>query len=398
MTKIFFVDRYIGYSTKLFESMLNITSKKKDFDILFLGPDAKKSILFSNQVSFNPKKVWSNNHYVRKLLKYISNNKPDLVHFTFELRTFGSPWASFKFPLLLLLLRLKKQKIIINLFNIWFYREKNKWKIPSYFPSKLPKPILTVLIKIFFLIICKLCDKIIVGTNQGKICLVDYYNIDEDKINVISFGVSSLSDHLNLNAQKKFQKQFENKKIILYFGVISPRKNHQNAIKAFNEIAKKLPNHILVIAGTSTKEFKNYEENLHKLVEDLHLQKQVFFTGFIDNDEVDILFEMAESVLFLYSPMSDSTYAITMSIQHKNPIIVSDIEIFREMFSNDTAFFVDFKDLLQLSAAFLKISTDSETREVLISNITKLSRKMTWNNCAENYIKIYNSLLSKNNF
>ena len=393
MTKIFFVDRYIGYSTKLFESMLNISSKKKDFDLLFLGPDDKKSILFSDQILSNSKKIWSNNHYVGKLLKYISNNKPDIVHFTFELRTFGSPWASFKFPILLFLLRLKKQKTVVSLFNIWFYRENNHWKIPDYFPSKLPKPILTILVKLFFSIISNLCDKIIVGTNQGKLCLTDYYKINEEKINVIPFGISSLTKPVNEDTKEKFQKLFDGKKIILYFGVLSPRKNHSYAIRAFKEVAEKLPDHMLVIAGTSTKEFENYKQSLHDLVQDLHLTKQVFFTNFIKNDEIDVLFQIAESTLFLYSPMSDSTYAVTIAIQHKKPIIVSDIEIIREIFPEDSAFFVDLKDISQLSNAILKISTESEIRKNLNSKLIELTKKFTWDNSAENCIKTYESIL-----
>lgn len=151
MPKVFFVDRFIAYSTKLFEAIQQLASEKKDFDILFLGPDDKKPILFSNQILPNSKKIWSSNNYVWKIFKYITKNKPDLVHFTFELRTFGTPWSSFKFPFLLLLLRLKKQKVIVSLFNIWFYRENKEWKLPSYFPLRLPRLILTILIKTFFL-------------------------------------------------------------------------------------------------------------------------------------------------------------------------------------------------------------------------------------------------------
>tara|TARA_B110000438_G_scaffold302780_1_gene361588 strand:+ start:5449 stop:6630 length:1182 start_codon:yes stop_codon:yes gene_type:complete len=393
MSKIFFIDRYINYSTKLFESMVSISSKKKDFDLFFIGPNDTKNILFSDQILVNSKKIWSKNHYVRKLLKFILINKPDIVHFTFELRTFGSPWSSLKLPLLLFLLHLKKQKIVISLFVILFYYENNNWKLPDYFPSKLPKPIIKILLKLFFSILLKLCDKIIVGTNYAKLCMVDYYKINEEKISVIPFGISSLPKHVNENTKEKFQKIFDGKKIILCFGVISPRKNYLLIVRAFKEVAEKLPDHMLVIAGTSTNEFKNYESVLRDLVKDLHLTKQVFFTGFIKNDEIDVLFQMAESTLFLYSPMSDSTHAITISIQHNKPIIVSDIEIIREILPQESALFIDLKDISQLSNAILKISTEPEIRKNLNSKLIKLTKKFTWNNSAENCIKTYESML-----
>ena len=392
MPKVFFVDRFIDYSTKLFEAIQQVAPEKKDFDILFLGPDDKKPILFSNQILPNSKKVWSSNNYVWKLFKYITKNKPDLVHFTFELRTFGTPWSSFKFPFLLLLLRLKKQKVIVSLFNIWFYRENKEWKLPSYFPLRLPRLILTILIKTFFYTICKLCDKIIVGTKEGKLCLVDYYNIDEEKIKVVYFGISPQTNSTNVKARYKYEKLFRNKKIILYFGVLSPRKNHQYVIKAFKNITHNLPNHILVIAGTATKEFEDYENQLRNMVDTLQLNEKVFFTGFVNNDEVDVLFDIAESVLFLYSPMSDSTYTVTLAIQHHKPIIASNIEIFREIFSDDHAILVDFKNLRQLSETIFKVCTEIKIREDLSYKMNDLIKKLTWENAAKEYIDTYEKL------
>lgn len=393
MTKIFYVDRFIKYSTKMFEVLWKVSLQEKNYQIFFLGPDDKKPILFSNQKVSNALKIWSSGDYVRKIFRYLLKNVPDIVHFTFELRTYGPIWAAIRFPILLFLIRRTKIKIVVSLFNVWFYKDNSKWELPDYFPIKIPRFFIKFIIRSFFKAICNLSHKIVVGTYEAKSCLTEYFGIDKEKIEVIQFGVSQTRNLIDSSIQKKYRELFSDKKIILYFGVISPRKNQEVAIKAFKIISEKIPDYVLVIAGKSTTEFESYEKNLRKLVGDLNLEQKVFFTGFIDDDDIDVLFQMAEMVLYIYLPMSDSTYSITLAIENDVPIIVSNIKIFKEILSDKSALFVEPKNEIQLSDAMLKLSTNHLLRNQIQEELKSIAEKLSWENIARQYLKLYENLL-----
>lgn len=392
-TKIIFIDRFISYSTKMYLSLEKIISEKQKFTIQFLGPSDSKKLLFSTQEIPNSKKVWSSNNYIRKIFSYSIQNESNIVHLVFEYNTFGNFFSALRFPFLLLLLRTRKIKLVVTLHNVWIYKNKDRWEVPDYFPLILPKFFLKLFIKSFFSFVCKLSDHIVVGTNEAKQCIIDFYGISNEKVSVIHFGTSANSEIFNNEKKIKFRELFSNKKILLCFGVISARKNQEFIIKSFSKIAKKLPNHILVIAGTAaTSEFKSYETHLHELVSSLNLEKSVVFTGYLDDDEVDILFDMADVSLYMYRPMSDSTFALTFAMYHHKPVIVSDLPIFHEILDDESCIFVDPDNETRLSEAMLKICLTPELQESFIEKMEIISKKFTWEKSALEHLKIYNNL------
>ena len=129
--KIFYVDRFTNYSSKLFETLQEIISEEKDYEIFFIGPYKKDDRTWlSDSYVKNSKQIWNFAHYVRKLYTYIKIEKPSITHFSFEWRMFGPITATIKFPFLLLFLRMgTKTKIIVNLHGLFVTKRELKWKI-----------------------------------------------------------------------------------------------------------------------------------------------------------------------------------------------------------------------------------------------------------------------------
>lgn len=388
--RVFFVDRFIGYSTNMFESLREIISDRDDYEIFFIGPQEKDLPLFSDQYLDGAKKVWSYGHYVRKLFYYIRTHKPDIVHFCFELKTYGPSLKSvIKFPLLLMLIRMTKTKIVLTLHGIFVYKQGTKWNVNYYSSIKIPYFILSLLENIFMKTVCKLSHKIVVSAHIGKLALVEHSGIPQEKIQVIQFGVSSNIKPVNSTKREKLVKFFTGKKVILCFGVISPRKGQESAINAFKTIANNLSDYILVIAGSASKEFKQYEKKLQELSKVLNLENRIIFTGYVDKDEIDILFEIAEIVLYIYGPMSSSTHALTFAIQHTKPVIVTNIETFHEILESTDALFVDSDNETQLANAILKLATDVDLRLALQERMRDVSKKFTWQKAARKHLELY---------
>ena len=340
-TKIFFIDKVVNYSLDLFESMYDIISKKNDYEIFFLGRKENDFRTLPKRKIKNLKTIWAYGDYLMKVINYVKVHNPNIVHFTFELKTYGPLISLIKFPILLFLIKSRGTKIILTLYNIFVYRENSKWRVLPYTMYNIPGFVWKVFAFIFVKSICNLSYQIVVAGHSTRDALIEFYGVDKDKIKVIPVGVSEKLNSTNYEKQKKFQNLFNGKKVILCFGVISPRKGQETAIKAFAKIAESLSDHILVITGSAPREYKTHEKKLHELIETLNLKDKVIFTGFVEDDEIGVLFDLAELTLFVYQPMSDGTYAITFSMQYAKPAIVTNTETFNDIFIYRIDQFID---------------------------------------------------------
>jgi glycosyltransferase involved in cell wall biosynthesis len=250
-----------------------------------------------------------------------------------------------------------------------------------------------VLIHLYVKSICGSSHKIIVENNIVKSGLVEYFDITSDKIIVINHAVPQDKRVILTTAREKYHDKFSNKKIILCFGVISPRKGQSNAIRAFKIIEDKLPNHILVIAGRRTPEFQLYEKSLLNTIAELNLQKKVFFLGEIGEEEVNVLFEISDIALFPYHPAIYGSGAFSFALQYEKPSIVTSIDTFKEILGDDGGIFVDPNDDEQLAEAIFKLSTDFKLREEIMDNMKTISKSRSCDIVASKHFEIYKQIL-----
>ena len=392
--KIFFIDGLINISAaQIFLFLQKIISDKKDFELFFLSSKNDEAKWPYTQFPLNLIRIWENDSYVRKLFTFFKNNKSSVIHFFFELRTFGTLKSAIKVPLLLYLLKRTNAKIILTLYNPFIVRKENSWQVVDNIPFNIPTFIMKVLIHLYVKSICGSSHKIIVENNIVKSGLVEYFDITSDKIIVINNAVPQDKRVILTTAREKYHDKFSNKKIILCFGVISPRKGQSNAIRAFKIIEDKLPNHILVIGGRRTPEFQLYEKSLLNTIAELNLQKKVFFLGEIGEEEVNVLFEISDIALFPYHPAIYGSGAFSFALQYEKPSIVTSIDTFKEILGDDGGIFVDPNDDEQLAEAIFKLSTDFKLREEIMDNMKTISKSRSCDIVASKHFEIYKQIL-----
>ena len=402
--KIFFIDGLINISAaQIFLFLQKIISDKKDFELFFLSSKNDEAKWPYTQFPLNLIRMWENDSYVRKLFTFFKNNKSSVIHLFFELRMFGTLKSAIRFPFLLYLLKRTNAKIILTLYNPFIFRKENSWQIIDNVPFNIPIFIMKVLIHLYVKSICGSSHKIIVENNIVKSGLVEYFDITSDKINVINNAVpqdianlppeQQIKQTILTTTREKYNDKFSNKKIILCFGVISPRKGQSNAIRAFKIIEDKLPNHILVIAGRRTPEFQLYEKSLLNTITELNLQKKVFFLGEIGEEEVNVLFEISDIALFPYHPAIYGSGAFSFALQYEKPSIVTSIDTFKEILGDDGGIFVDPNDDEQLAEAIFKLSTDFKLREEIMDNMKTISKSRSCDIVASKHFEIYKQIL-----
>lgn len=146
---------------------------------------------------------------------------------------------------------------------------------------------------------CKRADKIIAVSEFTKKEIIKYLKIDKDKIVVIPNGVD-FSKYRNKFSNKEvveMRKRYNiNEKYFLYLGTLEPRKNIIMLLKGYKLLLDKYGNEIpkLVIAGGKGW----FYQSIFEFVENNNMQKNVHFTGYVDERDVAKLMYDAQIFLF----------------------------------------------------------------------------------------------------
>ncbi|HLR41691.1 MAG TPA: glycosyltransferase family 4 protein [Pseudogracilibacillus sp.] len=113
--------------------------------------------------------------------------------------------------------------------------------------------------------------------------------IDKSKLAIIGNSVDTIKfqkvdSEEKINLKKKLGLSI-NKKVLLYLGIIRPRKGIEQLIHMFNSLTKQEDNICLVLAGPLKKDKENilYSKKLKQIIEGYNLESKIIFTGEINN-------------------------------------------------------------------------------------------------------------------
>lgn len=210
-----------------------------------------------------------------------------------------------------------------------------------------------------------------------------YCNIAKGKVEVIYNGFNNLSEENKSGViDNEIVRKVLNEDYILTVSTISPRKNIDGLIRAFNLIKDKT-NCYLVVAG---KNGWLYEE-VYNEVERLNLKDRVIFTGGVSDYELSALYKNCS--IFTYPsfyegfglpPLEAMSYGKKCVVSNRTsiPEVVGKAGIYFEPDNiNDIA--VKLED-------GLKLNIDKE-------NINMVLNRFSWEKCAVDIInKVYNTI------
>lgn len=266
---------------------------------------------------------------------------------------------------------LAKNKVVITIHDLAFKSLKNvfTWK--------------TILWKNFITrLSIKKADKIIAITKFTKSEVLRHYpKINEEKISVVYNGFNDFSNEWINEENVRDKIKESNKSYILTVSTISPRKNIDGLINAFNKIKDKVDED-LIIAGNNGWMY----ENVYKIVDELQINDRVFFTGGINDDELKYLYKNAN--MFVYSSFYEGFGLPPLeALSYNIKCIVSDIEVFNEVYGEEVIYF-DVNSPKDLSEKIIE-NLNEVHKSKDISTQKSIINKYNWNNCALKTLEVY---------
>ncbi|WP_256621499.1 glycosyltransferase family 4 protein [Methanolobus chelungpuianus] len=233
-------------------------------------------------------------------------------------------------------------------------------------------------------------DKIISVSKATKKDLMEKMDIPADRIVVIH---ESYDSNLYCRREGAYQRvssflaekriDISNKRIILNVNTVSPRKNIDGVIRAFNLVAGTEEDLVLIIAGRDGwKTRQTYEE-----YNSSPFKSQIHFVGFTPDEVVADMYNVAEA--FVYPSFYEGFGLPILEAQACGcPVITSGISSMPEV-AGRGALLVDPYKVEEISDAISDIIADQALRESLIKKGLANSAKFSWEECANKTLQVY---------
>lgn len=182
-------------------------------------------------------------------------------------------------------------------------------------------------------------------------------------------------------------------KIILFVGNLIRRKGVDLLIESLKLLRQTVPDFLAIIVGQGEE-----LENLKALVGDYNLKDHVKFYGRVRKEELSELSAVAD-VFVLPSTSEGHSVAILEAMASGLPIIASDIEGNKESVEDGiNGLLFENKNSENLAQKLTAVLTDPNLRNRLSQNSSDTYlNKFSTKSQIENYLKIYNSLVSLEN-
>lgn len=299
-------------------------------------------------------------------VKFINLSGADFCILEHEFGIFGGQSGIYILPLLHRL----EIPLVVTLHTIF--------KTPSYIEKAVLQEI------------CKMAHKIIVMSHKAIEFLISTYNVEKEKIVFIEHGVPDIQFSQELS-KKEFK--FENKKVLLTFGLLSRNKGIETVIKALSKVVEKYPEILYMVLGKthpnvirhSGEEYRNY---LHRLVKSLNLSNHVFFLNEFVNQET--LFKyLCASDIYITPYLNEAQItsgSLSFAVGVGSAVISTPYWHATELLTNGRGRFFNFNDSEELSAILMELLDNPEVLKTVREKAYHYGRTITWPKSGEKYV------------
>ncbi len=226
--------------------------------------------------------------------------------------------------------------------------------------------------------------KIMVVSRNTKADLIKLFDIPENDIVIAPCSASArftkISDQAKLEkARKKYKLP---KTFLLGVGTLSPRKNFTRFIQAFDRLAPDNPDVDLVIVGNKGWNFDDVLKQAN--------QDRVHLIGYVDNDELVALYNLAKVFVF---PSLYEGFGIPPleAMSCGCPVVTSNISSLPEVVG-DSALLIDPYSTEEIAGAIGTLLANPDLHQELSRKGLRQATKFSWESSAKKLLEVFKSI------
>jgi glycosyltransferase involved in cell wall biosynthesis len=182
--------------------------------------------------------------------------------------------------------------------------------------------------------------------------------------------------------------------VLLYPGTLNWHQGLDLAIRAFGRISEQVPQADFYIYGQGPS-----RNDLEALVQELHLQKNIFICDTVPLREVAKIIETSDLGIVPKRKDNFGNEAFSTKILEFMamgvPVIVADTQVDRYYFDDSIVRFFRGGDEEDLAHCMLDLIQDGQKRKLLVANATEFVEKVDWTAKKDEYLALVDQLVSK---
>jgi glycosyltransferase involved in cell wall biosynthesis len=178
-------------------------------------------------------------------------------------------------------------------------------------------------------------------------------------------------------------------RFILFVGTLEPRKNLVTLLHAYAQFKRQTnTNHKLVLAGGKGW----FCQPIFAAVEELGLQADVLFPGFVAEDELPLWYNTAD--VFVYPSLYEGFGLPPLeAMACGKPVAVADASSLPEVVG-DAALCIDPRQPEEWAVALLRLCQDANLRSDLAARAPERARQFSWARMAQQTVQVYRDVLA----
>lgn len=247
--------------------------------------------------------------------------------------------------------------------------------------------------RIHTMISAKISDAIIVPSHSTKQDVINTFKIDENKVHVIHEATTDAfrpikEISLLEGARAKYNLP---QKYILFVGSMEPRKNLYRLIQSYSDLRRngKIEQKLVICGG---KGWLNEYERILKLINEMGIEKDVIFPGYIPDEDLSAIYNMAD--LFVYPSLYEGFGLSPLEAMSCGcPVIASTTSSMPEVVG-EAAIMVNPYDIEGLADAMCRVLTNKELRLKMKKQGIERAKMFSWKRCATETLEVYKNLIS----
>jgi glycosyltransferase involved in cell wall biosynthesis len=235
--------------------------------------------------------------------------------------------------------------------------------------------------------IARKANKITAISEFTKQQLIEKFQIDNDKIDVVPLSYDTRKDKISIN-QDVLGKFNISKPYILSVSVIRPHKNFDFLVRVFNKLKSEFnsPHQLVIVGGVHFG-----VEKFLKEIDKSPFKKDILYLGNLKAEELASIYNFADIFVF---PSLYEGFGIPLleAMRFNVPVISSNAASLTEV-GGDTCLYFDPQDETDACDKILTVLKDETVRNNLLSNQQARLVLYSWESAANKLLSIYNNIL-----
>ncbi len=249
----------------------------------------------------------------------------------------------------------------------------------------------------------RLSTRLVVMAEKGRGFLLDVYKAPAAKIDLIPHGIPDMP----FADPNYFKDEFgvAGKQVLLTFGLLSPNKGIEYALRALPDIIAEFPNTVFIVVGQThpnllRDEGELYRLSLERMAKDLGVQKHViFFNRFVELEELMRFIGAADIYLTPYLTESQITSGtLAYAFGSGNAVVSTPYWHAQELLTEERGKLVPFRDEKAIAQAVTQLLHDEPLRHLMRKNAYQLGRDMVWSRVAQLYMQSFDQASQDHSF